>query len=145
MQTIRCIILKAHRKCSLLSVYNLTAGQARLLAVSLQALKHKTFPGNEFWEASRVLNELSCFPRHSLLIAELHFAAVTADQRSCLFVQEIKASQSLIGCFHFLPSDSEDLDWSKLHVVFLVRFTFRLVFLLFVHLFIELSMFVLFN
>lgn len=75
----------------------------RLLAVSLQALKHKTFPGNEFWEASRVPSELSCFLRRSLLIAELHSAAVTADRRPGPSSQDIKKSQSWIGCFHFHP------------------------------------------
>lgn len=75
----------------------------RLLAVSLQALKHKTFPGNEFWEASRVPSELSCFLRRSLLIAELHSAPVTADRRPGPSSQDIKKSQSWIGCFHFHP------------------------------------------
>lgn len=59
---------------------SLDCSAARLLAVSLQALKHKTFPGSEFWEAPRVPNELSCFLRRSLLIAELHCATVTVHR-----------------------------------------------------------------
>lgn len=78
----------------------------RLLAVgclSLRALKHKTFPGNRFWESPLVRSELSCFLSRSLLITELHSAHFCHRRSSLRSLSQDKDTE-LDRMFPFSPS-----------------------------------------
>lgn len=78
----------------------------RLLAVgclSLRALKHKTFPGNRFWESPPVRSELSCFLSRSLLITELHSARLCHRRSSLRSLWQDKDTE-LDRMFPFSPS-----------------------------------------
>lgn len=108
MRSDRCIILKAHRKWCVLLAGLLTAAQPGCWQCHCRRWNTKPF-----LEASS----------GKLLVSRMNWAvfcgAVCWSQSSTallsqfigLFVQEINTSPSLIGCFHFLLSDSEDLDW----------------------------------
>lgn len=128
MPSNRPIILKAHRKRCALLAHSLTAAQPDCWQCHCR--RWNTKPFLETSSGKLLVSQVNwavfcgavCWSQSfTPLLSQLVGARVSSQGN-------IKTSQSLIGCFHFHHQTPEDLDWSKLHVVFLVCFTFGALF-----------------